>query len=228
MIASDLPSRGYMDLLFLQGLASDDSPDGVDAASINQRIEGARLSSASASVPSAERTSGERFEIQAIGLDTHQRRGEAAEAAFLAKVAGVGFGVAKPWGVERYDFILDSGHNFWRVQVKSTRVRLWSQYVVRIATNKLAPYNETEIDFLVAYLVPEQAWYVIPVEMLKGRNSLYFYPRARGKSKWEKYREAWCLMACPNEENGPSKIETPRCRDQGPVRMAICPLKVFR
>jgi len=39
----------------------------------------------------------------------------------MAKASNLGFAVAKPWGRERYDFILDSGHHFWRVQVKSTR-----------------------------------------------------------------------------------------------------------
>jgi len=29
---------------------------------------------------------------------TRKRRGEVAEAAFLAKAASLGFGVAKPWG----------------------------------------------------------------------------------------------------------------------------------
>src|SRR3989442_15242737 len=38
-----------------------------------------------------------------------KRKGELSEAAFLLKAAGLGFGVAKPWGdSERYDFILDS------------------------------------------------------------------------------------------------------------------------
>ncbi len=99
---------------------------------------------------------------------------------------------------------------------------------VQVASDRLAPYDETEIDFLVAYLVPEDLWYVIPVKKLKGLQSLYFYPRGRGKSKWEKYREAWCQMACPHDENGPSKIVTPRCCDKAPVRLPICPLKLLR
>jgi PD-(D/E)XK nuclease superfamily protein len=170
----------------------------------------------------------QRFDIHAIGLDSQKRHGEVAEARFLAKAASMGFGVAKPWGEERYDFILDSGHCFWRVQVKSTRVRGPHGYSIAVASNALAPYDETQIDFLVAYLVPEDVSYVIPVKMLKGRNTLFFHPQGRGKSKWEKFREGWCQMACPYDEYGPSKIVTPRCRDRGPVQMAICPLKVLR
>jgi hypothetical protein len=92
----------------------------------------------------------------------------------------------------------------------------------------VAPYDETQIDFLVAHLVLEDAWYVIPVKKLKRRTTLFFSPRASRKSMWEKYREGWCQMACPYDEYGPSKIVTPRCRDKGPVQMAICPLKVLR
>ena len=168
------------------------------------------------------------FDIHGIGLDTQSRHGEVAEARFLAKASSMGFGVAKPWGAERYDFILDSGHCFWRVQVKSTRGRSPRGYAVAIASTTLAPYDETQIDFLVAYLVPEDAWYVIPVKKLKKRTHLSFRPRASGRSMWEKYREGWCQMACPYDEYGPSKLVTPRCRDKGPVQMAICPLKVLR
>jgi len=172
---------------------------------------------------SAQEFKTQRFDIQAIGLDGQHRRGSVAEAAFLAKASSLGFGVAKPWGDERYDFIVDSGHCFWRVQVKSTRVHLWGEYTVRVASNNLAPYDETQIDFVAAYLVPENAWYVIPVELLKRRRSLCFYPRGRGKSQWEKYREGWCQMACPYDEYGPSKIVTPRCRDNGRCRWRFVP-----
>ena len=53
---------------------------------------------------------GEIPQLHAVGITTRKRRGEIAEAAFLAKAASLGFGVAKPWGdSERYDFIIDSG-----------------------------------------------------------------------------------------------------------------------
>jgi PD-(D/E)XK endonuclease len=46
---------------------------------------------------------------------------EKGELAFLHKAASPGIGVAQPYGdKEHYDFILDSGERFWRVQVKST------------------------------------------------------------------------------------------------------------
>ena len=49
-----------------------------------------------------------------------KRRGEIAEAAFLAKVASLGFTVSKTWGdSDRYDFVVDGGAGLRRVQVKS-------------------------------------------------------------------------------------------------------------
>ena len=49
-----------------------------------------------------------------------KRRGEIAELAFMQKVVSLGFAVAKPWGdSERYDYILDDGGRFLRVQVEA-------------------------------------------------------------------------------------------------------------
>ena len=54
-----------------------------------------------------------------------KRRGEIAELAFMQKVVSLGFAVAKPWGdSERYDYILDAGGRFWRVQVGESEAEL--------------------------------------------------------------------------------------------------------
>ena len=145
-------------------------------------------------------------EIHAIGLTTRKRRGEVAEAAFLAKASSFGFGVAKPWGdSERYDFILDFGHGFLRVQVKSTQRYSESRYRVKAAGWK-ATYTGAEIDFLVAYIVPEDVWYVVPIEVFETRTAVKFFPTSKRRmSRFEKYREAWCLIACPKD--GECKIE---------------------
>jgi hypothetical protein len=55
-----------------------------------------------------------------LGAKLTKRRGELGEAAFLAKAASMGIGVAKPWGdSDRYDFIIDAGGRLLRVQIKS-------------------------------------------------------------------------------------------------------------
>ena len=163
-------------------------------------------------------------EIHAIGLATAKRRGEVAEAAFLAKAASLGFGVAKPWGdSERYDFILDSGHHYWRVQIKSTEHFAGSRYRVKAAGWK-ARYTPDEIDFLIAYIVPQNLWYIVPVTALASRSGLSFYPGGAGKGRLEKYREAWCQMACPRHEGGPSQILVERRCQAGASTSCPCAL----
>ena len=73
----------------------------------------------SAEVPAGQRAGRDRKGKGQKG--TFKQRGELAEMRFMLKAAGLGFGVAKPWGdSERYDFVLDSGKGFLRIQVKST------------------------------------------------------------------------------------------------------------
>jgi len=147
-----------------------------------------------------------------------------------------GFNLALPWGdSERYDFLLDSGHgHFWRVQVKSTQRYAESRYRVKAAGWK-ATYTRDEIDFLVAWIIPENLWYVVPIHAFASRKNLRFYPHGGRKALYEKYREAWCLMACPRSAQiEPAQIEpdcaSPNqalasCRcEQLSVRCAVCPL----
>ena len=48
-----------------------------------------------------------------LGGNLTKRCGELGEAAFPAKAASMGIGVAKPWGdSERYDFIIDARRTF--------------------------------------------------------------------------------------------------------------------
>ena len=144
-------------------------------------------------------------EINAVGLTTRKALGEAAEAAFLAKATSLGFGVAKTWGdSERYDFILDSGKRLWRVQVKSSRHFDGSRYIVKL--KGAAAYTAKEIDFIVAYIVPENLWYVIPDLRCRGSRPDVRLSHGTRHFRHEKYREAWCQMACPRDEISPTRL----------------------
>ena len=57
-------------------------------------------------------------------------------------------------------------------------------------------YTSKEIDFFVGYVVPENIWYIIPIQAIGHRKNIRFYPTTRRQSKamFEKYREAWCLL----------------------------------
>ncbi len=84
-------------------------------------------------------------------------------------------------------------------------------------------YTKDDIDFIAAHLIQENIWYIVPVEAFGGRARLTLTPRARGKNKYEKYREAWCLLACEPKARGWKDIPALcRCKDL-PVRCAVCP-----
>jgi hypothetical protein len=127
-----------------------------------------------------------------------KRRGELVELGFMHKAASLGFEVAKPYGDScRYDFILDSGERLWRVQVKSTYGTGAKGYRINAygSTNSgFFSYTPEEIDILVAYVVHENAWYVIPVKAFAPHRSLQLHPSSVGGGPYEKYREAWGLM----------------------------------
>ena len=127
-----------------------------------------------------------------------KRLGEAAESAFLAKAIQMGFGVSKPWGdSDRYDFVVDAGGRLWRVQVKSAyRSTKEGGYTVHAFGNENRdPYTAADVDVLVAYLVPEDAWYVVPIAAFKRIKSMKLFPASRRRrSKHEVYREAWAAF----------------------------------
>ena len=125
-----------------------------------------------------------------------KRRGEIAEAFFLAKAAAMGFAVATPWGDSgRYDLIVDTGAKLLRVQVKSAHrvsANAGGGYHVRAHPHRRRPYRVSEIDLLVAYVLPEEAWYVFPPRAFRRMKSMRLFPTpGKKKSKFEKYREAW-------------------------------------
>ena len=114
----------------------------------------------------------------------------------MRKAASLGFAVAKPWGdSDRYDVIVRVGKIFWRVQVKS----VWAKspqkqhYRIKAVNGWGVPYTADEIDFFVAYIFPEDTWYILPPALIENRKALCVIPGSK-RSKYEQYREAWKLM----------------------------------
>ena|ERR1700722_1357189 len=56
--------------------------------------------------------------LHAVAEPSRKRRGEASEAAFLARATSMGFRICTPSGEsERYDLVIDYGHGrFYRIQ----------------------------------------------------------------------------------------------------------------
>ena len=129
------------------------------------------------------------------------RHGEVGELAFALKATSLGLTPSRPYGDRRpYDFLLECGSRVLRIQVKSVftpRAGYKNRYSVGVCqttrTGSVA-YKTNEIDFIVAYVAPCHAWYVIPVKVLQGRKVIYVYPegkRRKGAGAYEPYREAW-------------------------------------
>jgi hypothetical protein len=128
--------------------------------------------------------------------NTQKRRGEIGEAAFLAKASSMGFGIAKPWGdSDRYDLIVDVSGRLLRVQAKSAHCLSQHPtlgYNIRCCGHRRNSYRPDEIDLLVAYIVPEDIWYIFPPEAFRTIKSLRLYPHKKQKvSKFNQYLEAW-------------------------------------
>ena len=160
--------------------------------------------------------------LQAVADENTKRMGEAIEAAFLAKVCKLRIPVCKPWGdSERYDFVVDWGKGFWRVQVKGGSSQDGSSYRVRAGCSGKV-FTEEDMDFVVVHIVTEDVWYVVSIEIAEGLSTLWFNPRST-RARFEKYREAWCLLDCPRKARGCGDIPV-RCRsEEVKVRCAVCP-----
>ena len=145
--------------------------------------------------------------------------GEIGETAFLHRATTLGLLVSRPFGESgRYDFVVDNGRRFCRVQVKSTATRnTKSGYNVKAgrhlytsrrrtpntqasSTNPVSPdpsfvpYLASEIDFLVVYLIPEDAWYIFPIAVLNGRTSLSLSAHCPTSGPFAPYANAWHLL----------------------------------
>ena len=124
-----------------------------------------------------------------------KRRGEWAELVFMAMAALFGLDVSRPYGESsRYDVSVEYRGRFRRVQVKSTlHPRRRKEYCINVLGSGNRPYEPGSVDFIAAYLIPIDTWYIIPFSAIKGHCSLRFAPGGP-RQKYEKYREAWELL----------------------------------
>lgn len=120
-------------------------------------------------------------------------RGEWAESVFMARASEQGLPVSKPWGeMCSYDFVIGKTGRFVSVQVKSTISKLETGYACAVRGGHKA-YPAGSFDFLAAYAVVDDAWYIIPAELTRGKRCIALYPNSP-TAKYEKFREAWHLL----------------------------------
>jgi hypothetical protein len=60
---------------------------------------------------------------------------------------------------------------------------------------RAVPYKPGEIHFLGAYVIPEDTWYIVPLQAFLGHTSLLFRSRHDPKPcMYDNYNEAWHLL----------------------------------
>ena len=120
-------------------------------------------------------------------------RGEWVELRFMMRAIELGLHLNKPWGeVMPYDFAVEDGGQFARVQVKSTMFKDRGGYSCTVRGSS-GPYEGDPFEYLAAYVFQEDLWYIIPGELVVGQGSIALYPRLKG-AKYGPYKEAWHLL----------------------------------
>jgi hypothetical protein len=120
-------------------------------------------------------------------------RGEWGESVFMVRAVEHELPVSRPWGDSNsFDFVVGKPGRFVSVQVKSTTVKNGGGYVCSVRQNN-AKYARGAFDFLAAYVIPEDVWYIIPAKKLAGRGYVTLCSDSEG-ANFEEYREAWHLL----------------------------------
>jgi hypothetical protein len=122
-------------------------------------------------------------------------RGEWVELRFMACAAQYDIRAIRPSGdCCRYDFIVEIGGQFRRVQVKSTSYRRKNHYQCSLSGAKRRAYTKDEVDFFALFVIPADTWYIIPIEALCDKAHNISLSPHNSLSKYAEYREAWHLL----------------------------------
>jgi PD-(D/E)XK nuclease superfamily protein len=135
------------------------------------------------------------FKEGRTGRGGFKLRGEWAELLFMTRAAEHGLRVIKPWGdSSRYDFVVETGGRFLRVQVKSTSNRRRKLYACAIQGTARRRYTPAEIDFFAIYVIPADSWYIIPIEVASRVKYAIGLSPDNSLSPNDCYKEAWDLL----------------------------------
>jgi hypothetical protein len=84
-----------------------------------------------------------------------------------------------------------------RIQVKCSTQLLNGLYRInahRRTGGRAVPYLASEIDFLAAFIIPEDTWYIIPIHAVRATSLLFRRKNDRRPGLYDQYREAWHLL----------------------------------
>jgi len=152
-------------------------------------------------------------------IKDNTRRGEWAEAVLAARAAEIGLAVSKPIGDSvSFDCVVGRPGKFVAVQVKCTMAESVNSngYICSVSHNNQR-YRAGAFDFLAAYVIPEDAWYIVPAELTRGLRTVCLSSGDAGK--YREYREAWHLLqeasGCGVEQRSEVAEGAVRARMQG-------------
>ncbi|MGH9512102.1 MAG: group I intron-associated PD-(D/E)XK endonuclease [Terriglobales bacterium] len=126
----------------------------------------------------------------------NKKRGEWAESVFAARAAENGLQISKPFGDSgRFDCVVGTPGKFAAVQVKCTIAKQHNAkgYICNLKSNN-KKYRPRSFDFLAAYAILEDTWYIVPEKAIRGMGAICL---CSTMPKYEEYREAWHLLKSP-------------------------------
>ena len=119
---------------------------------------------------------------------------EWAELVFAMRAIEQGLRLGRPWGESSgYDFTVDQGARIVRVQVKSTIFKEAAEGYSCTLKDSKGPYKKNSFDFVAAYVIPEDVWFILPEKKIRGMWSVGLYPKLE-RAKYREFQEAWHLL----------------------------------
>jgi hypothetical protein len=147
-------------------------------------------------------------------------RGEWVESVFMARAGEHGLAVSKPWGDSAsYDFVIGRPGRFVSVQVKSTICRSGGGYECCIRGKGNKAYASGSFDFLAAYVVLEDVWYILPARVVQDKETVCLFSKSK-YARYEEYREAWQLLREASEVSSEGSSENSGEGEAGAVDAA--------
>ncbi len=137
---------------------------------------------------------------------TPKETGELAELAFLHKATEKGLIVSHPYGDSApFDFITLGNGKMCRVQVKCAGTMdengFFHMNLMKRNKEGWAPYNRKHIDFMAAFVLPKNTWYILPPRAFQKLRFIHLPNEKKRYSRWEleleEWKENWKLLFDP-------------------------------
>jgi hypothetical protein len=119
--------------------------------------------------------------------------GDTAEVLFKLRCLEKGLTPCTPYGLRRYDFVIDNGKSLIKVQVKmANSAQKDSFYQFNIGPNGKR-YTDEQVDVFAFYIAPTNTWYIMPHHILPP-TTLMRIP-VLTPNRYTSFEEAWYILS---------------------------------